>query len=76
MAGVAELETGMISPRTKAALAAAKRRGVKLGGDRGVKPKQWACSLSKTIYSERDKRLRKLLKAQRKATGLTQTVST
>src|SRR6476620_7219757 len=38
MAAVAELEAGMISARTKAALAAAKRRGVKLGGDRGVKP--------------------------------------
>jgi DNA invertase Pin-like site-specific DNA recombinase len=38
MALVAEEEGRMISARTKAALAAAKARGTKLGGDRGVKP--------------------------------------
>jgi len=36
MVAVAELGAGLISARTKTALAPAKRRGVKLGGNRGV----------------------------------------
>lgn len=38
MAAVAQLESGLISQRTKAALAVLKANGKRLGGDRGVRP--------------------------------------
>jgi DNA invertase Pin-like site-specific DNA recombinase len=53
MVAVAELEAGMISDRTKKALAAAKRRGVKLGGNRGVKPSAKMQKASKAALQKR-----------------------
>jgi DNA invertase Pin-like site-specific DNA recombinase len=53
MVAVAELEAGMISARTKAALAAAKRRGKKLGGNRGVKPTAKMRARSTAVLQQR-----------------------
>jgi DNA invertase Pin-like site-specific DNA recombinase len=53
MAILAEEERRMISKRTKDALAAAKRRGVKLGGDRGVRPSARARKLAIEVLRER-----------------------
>ena len=57
MASVAELEAGMISDRTKKALAAAKQRGQKLGGDRGVVPTAKSSALArKALEAQADAR--------------------
>lgn len=54
MAMLAEEERRTISKRTKDALVAAKRRGVKLGGDRGVRPTaRPVSSLSRCYVSAR-----------------------
>jgi DNA invertase Pin-like site-specific DNA recombinase len=53
MASVAELEAGMISVRTKAALAAAKDRGVKLGGKRSTKLDDVARAAGRKVIAER-----------------------
>src|ERR1700738_5530309 len=53
MVAVAELEAGMISARTTAATAAGKRRGKKLGGNRGVKPTAKMRALSKAALQQR-----------------------
>ncbi|WP_271596287.1 recombinase family protein [Bradyrhizobium sp. CCBAU 25360] len=53
MAAVAELEAGLISTRTKAALIAAKKRGVRLGGHRGTSISQSAQAASRLVRSRR-----------------------
>jgi DNA invertase Pin-like site-specific DNA recombinase len=53
MASVAELEAGLISARTKAALAAAKARGRKLGGARSTKLTDAARALGRGIIAKR-----------------------
>lgn len=55
MAAVAELEAGLISARTKAALDAAKQRGRKLGGNRGVKLTEAAQEAGRAAQSARAK---------------------
>jgi DNA invertase Pin-like site-specific DNA recombinase len=53
MAAVAELEAGLISSRTKSALAAAKARGIQLGGHRGSYPSQAAHRASIEVRTRR-----------------------
>jgi DNA invertase Pin-like site-specific DNA recombinase len=77
MASVAELEAGLVSERTKAALAAAKARGVKLGnpnGARALRGKQVgnraAVETIKAKATERAENLRGLL-GEMRAQGIT-----
>jgi len=55
MASVAELEAGLISSRTKAALAAAKERGKRLGGYRGVSLSKQAQAAGRASQTDRAK---------------------
>lgn len=59
MAAVAEHERRAISDRTKAALAAAKRRGIRLGGDRGgLTPatRRHGAAISASVRADKAKR--------------------
>lgn len=74
MAAVAELEAGLISARTKAALAAAKARGQQLGGCRGASLSDTARALGRDTQSRlADRRAQDLapLLTQLRAEGLT-----
>ena len=53
MAAVAELEAGLISSRTKAALAAAKARGKVLGGNRGAVLSEKARATGRALQTKR-----------------------
>jgi DNA invertase Pin-like site-specific DNA recombinase len=55
MASVAELEAGLISSRTKAALAAAKARGKRLGGHRGIKLSEQSQAAGRAAQADRAK---------------------
>jgi len=55
MASVAELEAGLISSRTKAALAAAKARGKRLGGHRGIKLSEQSQAAGRSVQADRAK---------------------
>ena len=65
MAAMTEHEVKMISDRTKAALAAAKRRGVKLGGDRGARLTAQARAAGRAVLQAR---------AQERASDLAATI--
>ena len=74
MAAVAELEAGMISARTKAALAAAKARGKRLGGYRGTVLSEKVREAGRTAIAKRsDARARDLgpIITQLRAAGAT-----
>ena len=55
MAAVAELEAGLISSRTRAALSAAKARGQQLGGKRGVIMSEHARAEGRLMQTNRAK---------------------
>jgi DNA invertase Pin-like site-specific DNA recombinase len=76
MVAVAELEAGMISARTKAALAAAKKRGKKLGGNRGVKPTAKMRARSTAVLQQRARPSKRCRRPAQRPYGPSQPSST
>ena len=71
MVAVAEHERNMISSRTKAALEAAKRSGVKLGNPQYETAIAKAVEVRQQIAADRNAGLRKTVAEMMKKTGLT-----
>jgi DNA invertase Pin-like site-specific DNA recombinase len=71
LVAVAEHERNMISTRTKDALAAAKRRGVKLGNPHYQVAVSKAVEVRKRIAAEQNASLRKMVLEMMEKTGLT-----
>ena len=70
LVAVAEHERNMISSRTKAALEAAKRRGVRLGNPQFAKALPMAIEARQRLANDRNAELRRIVTEIKQKTGL------